>query len=521
MDPLPDLRARDLGGRGILHQVVDRNGAEPAQPRLDIADRHRHVRVDAGGRDRQSDVHVDELGCLDVHLGALAVDLVRALAEHRVELRAGHRDEIGVGDPRAVEAVAGLAFLVGRHLLERLRRDLGVAPVRDERAHAADREGAALVAGLDEQLGVSAHERHRHRHLAAVGQDEPGAAAAVVLDHREDVVPPAGVQARDVVAQLEEDLVHLERRGQRLDQHGRPDRAVRDADVLLAEGEDVVPQLRLFGRLDLRQVEVRADAVLDQALRVVEEVQAVVDERAGCRERAPRAVGEAHVVLGQVPAARSHHDRRRLLGGHLVDLALGGGVRQLAADRVVERQLALDDVLPGGARGVFLVGEPHLRARVERVDGHLGVGRAGDLDAAVFEAGAGTGDAPVGVVADVRRVGTELRVVPVADLEPAAQPIGEPVVPAPGEAGVQLAEEGERVGGEDLLVPLADRTRDDDRRGRDRPGRRASGLIRRGARGGRSHGLAFRVGCLAVGKRCANRAAVAGDTTLGEDSAPQ
>ena len=296
---------------------------------------------------------------------------------------------------------------------------------------------------------------------------------------------------------------------------------MRDADVVLAEREHVVPQLRLFGRLDLRQVEVRADAVLDQALGVVEEVQAVVDERTGCRERAPRAVGERDVILGQVPAARSHHDRRRLLGGDLVHLALGGGVAQLPANRVVERELTLDDVPPGGARRVLLVGEPDLRARVQGVDGHLRIGGAGDLHATVLEARAGAGDAPVGVVADVGGVGAELRVVPVADLEPAAQPIGEPVVPAPREAGVQLAEEGERVGGEDLLVPLADRTRDDDRRGRDRPGRRASGLIRRGARGGRSHGLAFRVGCLAVGKRCANRAAVAGDTTLGEDSAPQ
>ena len=120
---------------------------------------------------------------------------------------------------------------------------------------------------LHEQLGVRPHERHGHRDLAAVGQHEPRTAAAVVLDDREDVVPAAGVQARAVVAQLEEDLLHLERGGQRLDEHGRADRAVRDADVLLAEGEDVVPQLRLFARLELGDVEVRAAAVRDQLLR--------------------------------------------------------------------------------------------------------------------------------------------------------------------------------------------------------------------------------------------------------------
>jgi hypothetical protein len=118
-------------------------------------------------------VHVDELLGPHVHLGALTVDLVGALAEHGVELRLRHRDQVRVRHPRAVEAVAGLALLVGGDLLERLRRHLRVATVRDEGAHAADREGAALVARLHEQLGVGPHERHGHRDLAAVGQDEP------------------------------------------------------------------------------------------------------------------------------------------------------------------------------------------------------------------------------------------------------------------------------------------------------------------------------------------------------------
>src|SRR3954447_7113407 len=33
VEPLPDLRTRDLRGRRILHQVEDRDGARPAQPR--------------------------------------------------------------------------------------------------------------------------------------------------------------------------------------------------------------------------------------------------------------------------------------------------------------------------------------------------------------------------------------------------------------------------------------------------------------------------------------------------------
>src|SRR3954469_19315219 len=48
----------------------------------------------------------------------------------------------------------------------------GISPRRDERRHPADRVRAATMAGLHEQVGVCAHEGHRHRHLAAVRQEE-------------------------------------------------------------------------------------------------------------------------------------------------------------------------------------------------------------------------------------------------------------------------------------------------------------------------------------------------------------
>ena len=91
-----------------------------------------------------------------------------------------------------------------------------------------------------------------------------------------------------------------------------------------------------------------------------------------------------------------------------------------------------------GARRVLLVGEPDPGAGVQRVDRHLRVGRTGDLDAAVLEARPGAGDPPLGVLADVRGVVAEARVVAVADLEAPAHAVGEPVVAAAAEALVQL-----------------------------------------------------------------------------------
>ena len=43
LDPLPDLRARDLGRRGVFHQVVDRCGAGAGEPRVDVANTDRDV----------------------------------------------------------------------------------------------------------------------------------------------------------------------------------------------------------------------------------------------------------------------------------------------------------------------------------------------------------------------------------------------------------------------------------------------------------------------------------------------
>ena len=37
-DPLPHLRAADLGGGGVLHQVIERHAADAAEPGLEIAD---------------------------------------------------------------------------------------------------------------------------------------------------------------------------------------------------------------------------------------------------------------------------------------------------------------------------------------------------------------------------------------------------------------------------------------------------------------------------------------------------
>ncbi len=61
-------------------------------------------------------------------------------------------------------------------------------------------------------------------------------------------------------AQFVQDFFHLERREDRFEQHGRLDRALRNAEFVLRHHEDVVPQTRLEMVFHLRQVVERAEA---------------------------------------------------------------------------------------------------------------------------------------------------------------------------------------------------------------------------------------------------------------------
>ena len=209
-----------------------------------------------------------------------------------------------MGDPRAVEAVAGLALLVLVHLGQRVRGHLGLAPVGDERAHAAHRVRAAAVARLDQQLRVGAHERHGHSHLRAIRQC-PARSRGERLDDAEDVVPAAGVEAGGVLAQLVQDLVHLECGPDRLDQNRGADRAARHADHVLRPQEHVVPQPRLAVALHLGQVEVGPRSAAQRLGAVVEQVQPEVEQRAR-----HRLAVDLEMALHEMPAARPNDERR-------------------------------------------------------------------------------------------------------------------------------------------------------------------------------------------------------------------
>ncbi len=347
-------------------------------------------------------------------------------------------------DPCAVEAVARLALLVLVHARKRDLGDLGVAPARDEGGHSADGMRAAGVTGTNEKLGVGPHERHRHRHLRPVRQHELGPLAEL-LDDGEDVVPPARVEPGGVLAELVEDLLHLERREDRLDEDRRLDRPARDPEVILREAEDVVPQPCLDVALELREVEVRPRSVLEQSLGIAVEVHAEVEEPAG-----DVLAVDLDMTLLEMPAARADQQHGDLVVQRVALVALLERDRPL--DRVREVLLAADDVLPRRRVRVLQVGHVDTRTGVERVDDHLAVARRpGDLDAAVLEIGGDRRDPPVAlanVTGRLEEVGQLAGGDPLLPLGARVQQL----LSAPAELALERDDEVERLGGEDARL---------------------------------------------------------------------
>ncbi len=306
-----------------------------------------------------------------------------------------------MGDPGAVVSVPDLALLVGPHLVQgRLVGQL-VLFDGDLRGHPAHRVDPAAMAGLHQELRIGPQEMLGHGQLAAVRQHVIGMVAQA-FDEAEDVIPAPAVEPARVLAELIEELVHLEGGGERFDEGRRADRAPQDPERVLGIQKHRVPQARLFAALHLGQIKIRCRALLDEPLGVVEEIQAEIEQA-----RRDRLVVQDHVLFLHVPAARPDDEGREPAVVQAVGLAVRSGVLDGTGDGIPQIDLAIHHLLPGGAGRVLEVGHEGVGAGVEGVDDHLAVHGARDLDAAVDEVRRDGRDLPV-AVSDIPGLGQEI-----------------------------------------------------------------------------------------------------------------
>lgn len=447
LDPLVELRSRHLSGGSILHQVVDGDTTKTTEPGLHVAKTDEQVLSDTLLGDLAAlNVRVDEVSSGDVDILSSSVDLVRS-GHVLVENLGGDDGKLGVSNPGTVVAGGHLSELV---LVDTLHGNLVGSSIvldGDLSSHTAHGVDASLVAGLDEELDVSRHVRDGHGNVTSVGENKLGMVLEL-LDEGEDVIPSATVETRGVLSELVDDLVHLKGGENGLDQNGTSDGSSGHADPVLRELEDVVPESGLKVGLHLGEVEVRASASSNGLLGVVEEVQTEIKETTGDGLAINKEVG-----LIKVPASRSDDKGGELLlvGSELVRLSTGGLEGDGSSDTVVEVDLTIDHVGPGGGRGVLKVSHVGPDVGVQGVDDHLSVSGAGDLDSSINQTGGGGGTLPSGVISDVLGLGEEVGELAGIDSGLSSDSSSKELVSSGIEGSVQGGDESQSLLGEDVL----------------------------------------------------------------------
>ena len=156
------------------------------------------------------------------------------------------------------------------------------------------------------------------------------------------------------------------------------------------------------------------------------------------------------MALVEVPAARAHHQHRRLVAERIMLAGRRIVVGEVAAPIIVEIGLALDEIRPGRRGRVLEIGHERLRARIERVDHHLAVGRPGDLDPPVHEVGRDRRDRPVGG-AELGGLGREIGQNAGVEFPLPLGPRGEQRLAAAVEPAVEPGDESQRFGAQDIV----------------------------------------------------------------------
>src|SRR5439155_932774 len=178
-----------------------------------------------------------------------------------------------------------------------------------------------------------------HRDLGAVGEDEVRTVGELLYD-AEDVVTSPRVETASVIAQLIEDLVHLEGGQDRLYQHRAFDRPTAQIEGVFRECKHVVPKSGFQMALQFRKVEVGTGPLGQQAAGIMKNVEPEVEERAG-----HRLPVDLEVPFRQMPSAWAHQQ-----GGQpfpqAIRLPVWAGEGDRSIDRINQVHLAADHVAP-------------------------------------------------------------------------------------------------------------------------------------------------------------------------------
>src|SRR5690606_14065798 len=144
-NPLPYLRARDLGRGSVFHEVVNGDATIAIQPRAQIMDADIDVAAQPFFGNGLLWSEVEQISRRDVHVVALLVDLIGTVAQYRHEFLHGYGDQTRVSHPAAIVAVGGVALFVRTYACHGGFVFLGIVLDGNESTHAAYSRRIALV----------------------------------------------------------------------------------------------------------------------------------------------------------------------------------------------------------------------------------------------------------------------------------------------------------------------------------------------------------------------------------------
>ena len=163
-----------------------------------------------------------------------------------------------------------------------------------------------------------------------------------------------------------------------------------------------------------------------------------------------------------MPATWADEERRGFFL-QLVRLALRRDEIDLAADRIAQVEMSLNIVVPARRVRVLEVGHEHAGARIERVDDHLALDRAGDLHPAILDV-VGNGRADPARFADASRLVKKVRQLSGVECPLARRAAREQLLAAAAECTLEPSHESDRVRGQDFGVIGGDAAGDVDPR---------------------------------------------------------
>ena len=129
-----------------------------------------------------------------MNIVALTIDLILTITEHAHKRFHRDRHKPRVRHPTTIVAVSCISVFISTNSGHRNVILLRIILDWNQSTHAANRRGVAVVAGLQQQQGIGAHERRSHRDLGAIGQTEV-AVDLELLDAGEDVIPTACIES--------------------------------------------------------------------------------------------------------------------------------------------------------------------------------------------------------------------------------------------------------------------------------------------------------------------------------------